>query len=108
MKYDCFVLPIVLMPRGDFCPLGQVISHTSGGGFLYDEERSSSFPERTSRVGPSADFLSLVFGCRVVLRSVQFGSEDVSSAQVAQERTTVTQEERGESRTGRHFQMPVG
>ena len=53
-------------------------------------------------MGPNADSLSLVFGCRVVLRSVQFGSEDVSSAQVAQERTTVTQRE-GETRTGRHF-----
>ena len=42
-KYAYLVLPTVLMPRGDFCPLGQVISHTSGGGFLYKEERLSLF-----------------------------------------------------------------
>jgi len=36
------------MPRGDSCPLGLVISHNSGGDFLYKEERSS-FLERTSK-----------------------------------------------------------
>ena len=36
------------MPRGDSCPLGLVISHNSGGDFLYKEERPS-FLERTSK-----------------------------------------------------------